>query len=142
MLRSQKILFRLGVLSMFRSILLFIKLALICSVPVYASTFAQTAQSSHFELTAIGCVAAWILGSIAGVLYPMPEDSKITNPWLKLCLSTLAGLVALVYTLQDGEGLKSISVIWVGLVSLIAPSTVENAKALFVSFLNRRFGGQ
>lgn len=125
---------------MLRFLFLFFKLLFIASVPVYAATLAETANDSHFELTVVGCTAAWVLGSIAGMLYPMPEDSKITSPWLKLTLSTLAGLVALVYTLQNGEGLQSISIVWVGLVSLIAPSTVENAKSLIVSFLTKRFG--
>ena len=124
-----------------RFIFLLVKLLVIISLPVYAATLAETAKDSHFELTVVGCTAAWVLGSIAGALYPMPEDSRITSPWLKLILSTLAGLVALVYTLQDGGGLKSISIIWIGLVSLIAPSTVENAKSLIVSSLTKRFGG-
>lgn len=124
-----------------RFIFLLVKLLVIISLPVYAATLAETAKDSNFELTVFGCTLAWLLGSLAGALYPMPEDSRITSPWLKLTLSTLAGLVALVYTLQDGGGLKSISIIWIGLVSLIAPSTVENAKSLIVSFLTKRFGG-
>jgi hypothetical protein len=123
--------------------LLLLKVLLIISYPVYASeTSPLRVMVKHYDLEFIvgGCLMALLVGSMAGMLYPMPETSRISDPRLKLLLSALGGLCAFVYTIglpQSGSGLSSI--LWVGLVAFISPSTAENITALIVATIRKFF---
>lgn len=124
-----------------RLIFLASNLAVIAACPVYASPLAEFAKAHDVEFIVAGCLVMGIAGSIGGMLYPLPEDSKIKHWGLKLVASIMAGIAAFVYALSTPESLRPITVLWCGGVALVAPALIDNIHAMILAFIMKKFGG-
>ena len=124
-----------------RLIFLASNLAVIAACPVYASPLSEFAKAHDVEFIVAGCLIMGLAGTIGGMLYPMPDDSKVKHWGLKLVASVMAGIAAFVYAVGDIEGLRPITILWCGGVALVAPALLDNAHALLISLINKRFGG-
>ncbi len=124
-----------------RLIFLASNLAVVASYPVYASPLSTFAQQHNVEFIAAGCFIMGIVGTIGGVLYPVPDDSKVKHWGLKLVASIMGGVAAFVYALSTPESLRPITILWVGGVALVAPAFIDNVHAMILAFLMRKFGG-
>lgn len=95
------------------------------------SVSAILAATHKTDLLLIGCGIGLTLGVTAGILYPLPENSKIKSMWFKALLSVSGGLAAFVYALSKGA-LDEMTILWVAGVSFAAPAAAEAAHAVIV----------
>ena len=95
------------------------------------SVTAALAVSHKTDLLLLGCGVALTLGVTAGVLYPLPENSKIKSAWMKGLFSVSGGLAAFVYMLSKGT-LNEIGMLWIAGVAFAAPAAAEAAHAVIV----------
>ena len=112
------------------------------------SVTAALAVSHKTDLLLLGCGVALTLGVTAGVLYPLPENSKIKSAWMKGLFSVSGGLAAFVYMLSKGT-LDEIGMLWVAGVAFAAPAAAEAAHTITVGIVTgaiegiaRKLGGQ
>jgi len=66
------------------------------------SVSAILAATHKTDLLLIGCGIGLTLGVTAGILYPLPESSRVKSLWFKALLSVSGGLSAFVYALSKG----------------------------------------
>jgi len=66
------------------------------------SVSAILAATHKTDLLLIGCGIGLTLGVTAGILYPLPESSRVKSLWFKALLSVSGGLSAFVYALSNG----------------------------------------
>lgn len=95
------------------------------------SVTAVLAVSHKTDLLLLGCGVGLTLGVTAGVLYPLPENSKIKSAWMKGLFSVSGGLAAFVYMLSKGA-IDEMTILWVAGVSFAAPAAAEAAHAVIV----------
>lgn len=95
------------------------------------SVSAVLAASYKTDLLLVGCGVALTLGVTAGVLYPLPKNSKIKSSWLKGLFSVAGGLAAFVYMLSKGM-LDEIGMLWIAGVAFVAPAAAEAVHAILV----------
>lgn len=126
---------------MLRLIFLICNLFVIASYPAYASPLSEFAKAHNIEFIAAGCLVMGIIGSIGGMLYPLPDDSKIKDWRLKLVASIMAGIAAFVYAIGTPESLRPIVILWCGGVALVAPALIDNIHAMILAFIMKKFGG-
>jgi len=124
-----------------RLIFLASNLLVIASYPAYASPLGDFARAHNVEFIVAGCLVMGIAGTIGGMLYPMPEDSKIKDWRLKLVASLMGGIAAFVYAVGDAEGLRPITILWVGGVALVAPALIDNVREMIVTLISKKIGG-
>lgn len=124
-----------------RLVFLICNLIVVASYPAYASPLSEYAKAHNVEFIVGGCLVMGIIGSIGGMLYPLPDDSKIKDWRLKLVASFMAGIAAFVYAVGNVEGLRPITVLWCGGVALVAPAMIDNVHAMIVAFMLKKFGG-
>lgn len=124
-----------------RLIFLICNLFVIASYPAYASPLSEFAKAHNIEFIAAGCLVMGIIGSIGGMLYPLPDDSKIKDWRLKLVASIMAGIAAFVYAIGTPESLRPIVILWCGGVALVAPAMIDNIHAMIIAFIMKKFGG-
>jgi len=91
--------------------------------------------SHRTELVVTGCLVSLVLGTVAGILVPQPEGSKITNWYTKGLLSLLFGFVAFVYTIDRSQSLTLGTIISVAGVAFAAPIFAEQVRALIASIV-------
>ena len=94
------------------------------------------------ELVVSGCLVSLILGTIAGILVPQPEGSKITTWYAKGLLSLLFGFVAFIYTIDRSQALTLGTIISVAGVAFAAPIFAEQVRALIASIVISLVRGQ
>lgn len=94
------------------------------------------------ELVVSGCLVSLILGTIAGILVPQPEGSKITTWYTKGLLSLLFGFVAFIYTIDRSRALTLGTIISVAGVAFAAPIFAEQVRALIASIVISLVRGQ
>ena len=95
------------------------------------SVTAALAVSHKTDLLLLGCGVALTLGVTAGVLYPLPENSKIKSAWMKGLFSVSGGLAAFVYMLSKGT-LNEIGMLWIAGVAFAAPAAAEAVHVMLV----------
>ena len=95
------------------------------------SVTAALAVSHKTDLLLLGCGVALTIGVTAGVLYPLPDTSKIKSSWLKGLFSVAGGLSAFVYMLSKGT-LDEIGILWIAGVAFAAPAAAEAVHAILV----------
>jgi hypothetical protein len=126
---------------MHRLIFLASNVAVIAACPAHASPLADFARTHNVEFIVAGCLVMGIAGTIGGMLYPMPEDSKIKSRGLKFIASFMGGIAAFVYAVGDVEGLRPITILWVGGVALVAPALIDNVREMIVTLTSKKIGG-
>ncbi|WP_298065168.1 hypothetical protein [uncultured Acinetobacter sp.] len=89
------------------------------------------ASAHKTDLIVLGCVGGLAMGVTAGVLYPLPENSRVKSLWFKALLSVSGGLSAFVYALSKGA-IDEMTILWVAGVSFAAPAAAEAAHAVIV----------
>lgn len=103
----------------------------------YASPVDQFAAHYPSELILGACLICWILGSLLGAYYPVPEELK-QRPMsinLKILVSMSGGFIAFLYVLNVDKTLTLINPIWVGGVSFVAPAIIQGVHALLARFI-------
>ncbi len=83
------------------------------------------------DLIVLGCVGGLAMGVTAGVLYPLPDNSKIKSKQFKCLLSVMGGIAAFIYTIGNGQ-LTELSMLWVAGVAFAAPAAAEAVHAVIV----------
>jgi hypothetical protein len=89
------------------------------------------AAAHKTDLIVLGCVGGLAMGVTAGVLYPLPDNSKIKSMRFKCLLSVMGGLSAFVYALSKGA-IDEMTMLWVAGVAFAAPAAAEAAHAVIV----------
>ena len=59
------------------------------------------AAAHKTDLIVLGCVGGLAMGVTAGVLYPLPDNSKIKSMRFKCLLSVMGGIAAFIYTIGN-----------------------------------------
>ena len=95
------------------------------------SVSAILAATHKTDLLLIGCGVGLTLGVTAGILYPLPESSRVKSLWFKALLSVSGGLSAFVYALSKGA-IDEMTMLWVAGVAFAAPAAAEAAHAVIV----------
>lgn len=102
----------------------------------YASPVDNLASNYPSELILGACLICWILGSLLGAYYPVPEELK-QKPMsinLKLLISISGGVIAFIYLIYVDKALTLLNPIWVGGVSFVAPAIIQGVHALAARF--------
>ena len=100
------------------------------------------------DLIVLGCVGGLAMGVTAGVLYPLPDNSKIESMRFKCLLSVMGGIAAFIYTISNGQ-LTELSMLWVAGAAFAAPAAAEALHAITVGVVTgaiegiaRKLGGK
>jgi hypothetical protein len=105
----------------------------------YASPIENTITQYPSELILSACIVCWILGSLLGAYYPVPEElqQKPMSINLKILVSFTGGIVAFIYLISVDKALILINALWIGGVSFVAPAIIQAVQSLLIrSILN------
>lgn len=112
------------------------------------SVSAILAATHKTDLLLIGCGVGLTLGVTAGILYPLPESSRVKSLWFKALLSVSGGLSAFVYALSKGA-IDEMTILWVAGVAFAAPAAAEAVHTITVGIVTgaiegiaRKLGGK
>ncbi len=99
------------------------------------SVSAILAATHRTDLLLIGCGIGLTLGVTAGILYPLPESSRVKSLWFKALLSVSGGLSTFVYALSKGA-IDEMTILWVAGVAFAAPAAAEALHTITVGIAN------
>lgn len=100
----------------------------------YASPVENAVDHYPSELILGACMICWILGSLLGAYYPVPEElkQKPMSVNLKLLVSISGGIAAFIYLLCVDKALILINALWIGGVSFVAPAIIQAVQSLLI----------
>lgn len=112
------------------------------------SVSAILAATHKTDLLLIGCGVGLTLGVTAGILYPLPENSRVKSLWFKALLSVSGGFSAFIYALSEGA-IDEMTILWVAGVAFAAPAAAEALHTITVGIVTgaiegiaRKLGGK
>lgn len=98
------------------------------------------AAAHKTDLIVLGCVGGLAMGVTAGILYPLPESSRVKSLWFKALLSVSGGLSAFVYALSKGA-IDEMTILWVAGVAFAAPAAAEAMHTITVGIVTGAIDG-